>query len=95
MRSQRKRVAVEIFFFKKRGLGIRLLRASSEDTHEATQIKFASQFEKNSNEKWAAIKASSLFVNDSISMPMLKKLDFVRKRNRNRKGAYGASGISK
>jgi len=82
LQSQKKRVAEETAHSRKRGLGIRLLPASKEDTEMAAKIKFSSRFEMNRRDKRAAINASSIFSDSSYSKSTDKRLELLAKRRK-------------
>lgn len=82
IRSQKKRVAEETAHSRKRGLGIRLLPVSKEDTEMAAKVKFSSRFEMNRRDKRAAINASSIFSDSSCSKSTDKRLELLTKRRK-------------
>ncbi|XP_058087615.1 uncharacterized protein LOC131234698 [Magnolia sinica] len=82
LRGQNKRVAEEEVAARKRGLGIRLLPASSEDAATAARVRFASKFDKNKRDKRAAIKAASIFVEPTSSASEKKRLELESKRRK-------------
>lgn len=81
LRSQKKRVAEEEAASRGRGLSIRLLPASEEDTKLASRMKFASKFDKNTKNKRALIKSSSIFDGPSSSSDK-RRMELESKRRK-------------
>ncbi|XP_074586542.1 uncharacterized protein LOC141842218 [Curcuma longa] len=82
LRTQKRKVAEEEETSRKMGLGIRLLPPSKEDAANAAAVRFAPKFDKNSKDKRAAIKASSIFSESSTSMSGNKRAELVAKRRK-------------
>lgn len=80
LRSQKKRVAEEENTSRKRGLAIRLLPASTEDTAAASQVKFSTKFEENRKMKRALISTSSIFSGPSTSDKRRLELESKRRK---------------
>lgn len=82
LRTQKRKVAEEEETSKKMGLGIRLLPPSKEDAASAAAVRFAPKFDKNSKDKRAAIKASSIFSESSTSTSGNKRAELEAKRRK-------------
>lgn len=67
LRGQKRKVAEEEESSRKMGLGIRLLPSSQEDVAGAALVHFVTKFERNRQDKRAAIKSSSIFSGSSVS----------------------------
>ncbi|KAJ1391316.1 coiled-coil protein [Sesbania bispinosa] len=93
--NQKKRVAEEDNASRKRGLGIRLLPASEEDSSTAAEVKFSTKFDKNRKDKRALINAASIFPL-SVSSISDKRLELESKRRKiaaNRASSLLAGGF--
>ncbi|CAL5421507.1 unnamed protein product [Camellia sinensis] len=83
LRNQKKRVAEEELTSRKKGLGIRLLPLSEEDTATAARVKFSSKFDRNRKEKRALINATSIFPGSSgSSTANARRLELESKRRK-------------
>ncbi|GFZ16153.1 coiled-coil protein [Actinidia rufa] len=83
LRNQKKRIAEEEVASRKKGLGMRLLPVSEEDTVAAARTKFSSKFERNRKDKRALIKAASIFPGSSGSSASgAKRLELEAKRRK-------------
>lgn len=83
LRNQKKRVAEEELTSRKKGLGIRLLPLSEEDTATAARVKFSSKFDRNRKEKRALINATSIFPGSSgSSTSNARRLELESKRRK-------------
>ena len=81
--NQKKRIAEEEVASRKKGLGMRLLPVSEEDTAAAARTKFSSKFERNRKDKRALIKAASIFTGSSGSSASgAKRLELEAKRRK-------------
>ncbi|KAG5068668.1 hypothetical protein JHK85_001045 [Glycine max] len=83
LRSQKKRVTEEENASKKRGLGIRLLPATEQDSATAKSVKFSAKFDKNRKDKRALISSESIFSGvSSYSMSDKRKRELESKRRK-------------
>lgn len=82
LRDQKRKIAQEEDSSRKMGLGIRLLPPSKEDAASAASVRFSSKFERNSKDKRAAIKASSIFPESSKSGSKWVELESKRRKIR-------------
>ncbi|PSR88239.1 Coiled-coil domain-containing protein, partial [Actinidia chinensis var. chinensis] len=83
LRNQKKRVVEEEVASRKKGIGLRLLPVSEEDTAAAACMKFSSKFEKNRKDKRALIKAASIFPCSSGSYTSgAKRVELESKRRK-------------
>ncbi|XP_042408247.1 coiled-coil domain-containing protein 130-like [Zingiber officinale] len=82
LRTQKRKVVEEEETSRKMGLGIRLLPPSKEDAASAAAVRFAPKFDKNSKDKRAAIKASSIFSESSTSTLGNKRAELEAKRRK-------------
>ncbi|GFZ18463.1 coiled-coil protein [Actinidia rufa] len=81
--NQKKRVVEEEVASRKKGLGLRLLPVSEEDSAAAACMKFSSKFEKNRKDKRALIKAASIFPCSSGSYTSgAKRVELESKRRK-------------
>ena len=65
------------------GLGVRLLPASKEDLAAAKRVKFSSKINKNSDDKQALIKSTSIFSDSSYSSSSKRmKLETKKRKNK-------------
>ena len=86
LQGQRKRVAEEEKASRTKGLSIRLLPSSEEDTRVASRMKFASKFDRNTKDKRALISSSSIF-SDSSSSYDKRRVELESKRRKISAGA--------
>lgn len=83
IQSQKKRVTEEENASKKRGLGIRLLPATEQDSATAKSVKFSAKFDKNRKDKRALISSESIFSGvSSYSMSDKRKRELESKRRK-------------
>ncbi|XP_042452930.1 coiled-coil domain-containing protein 130-like [Zingiber officinale] len=82
LRTQKRKVVEEEETSRKMGLGIRLLPPSKEDAASAAAVRFAPKFDKNSKDKRAAIKASSIFSESSTATLGNKRAELEAKRRK-------------
>lgn len=87
LRSQKKRIAEEETASRKKGLGIRLLPSTEEDTASAAKVKFSSKFERNRKDKRALINAASIFSSSRSASSDTSRLVLESKRRKIRAGA--------
>ncbi|KAG6467207.1 hypothetical protein ZIOFF_074978 [Zingiber officinale] len=80
--TQKRKVVEEEETSRKMGLGIRLLPPSKEDAASAAAVRFAPKFDKNSKDKRAAIKASSIFSESSTATLGNKRAELEAKRRK-------------
>ncbi|URE21920.1 coiled-coil domain-containing protein [Musa troglodytarum] len=91
LRNQKRRVEEEERVSRRMGLGIRLLPPSEEDAAVTATVRFASKFDRNRKNKRAAIMASSIFPDSSVSASGSKRSELESKRRKIKATAASAS----